>query len=181
MKLSNALLLPLAVFIINCGGLRVDTDYDTKYDYAGLKKYAWLDIDKNEEGNVLTLMPDLYERARIAVNRSFKAKGYKLAINEEPDFLVDVYLGIEEIKDVVDNRPIGRGSRGGDLDFSENIVREGTLIVDIITPDETYVIWRGVGMDEVSDPDEHEKKEAKQQRVDHILYEVLKEFPPDMD
>ena len=124
MKLSNTLLLLFSLFMISCGGLKVETDFDAKYDYAGLNKYAWLDIDENEEGNVLTLMPDVYERARIAVNRAFKAKGYKLAINEEPDFLVDVYLGVEEIKDVVDNRPTGRGSRGGDLDFSENIVRE---------------------------------------------------------
>jgi len=181
MKLGNILLILFALFSFSCGSLKVDTDYDTKYDYAGLSKYAWLDIDENEEGNVLIGMPDVYERARIAVNRALNEKGYKLAVNEEPDFYIDVYLGIEEITDIVDNRPAGRGTRGNDLDFTENFLREGTLIIDIIAPDETYVIWRGVGMDEVSDPDEYEKKEAKQQRVDHIVYQILKEFPPETD
>jgi len=179
MKLNIAVYILLAVVMFGCGGLQVDTDYDTKYNYADLKFYNWVDIDETEDDNVLVTMSDVYERARVAVNRSLNGKGYKIAVNEEPDFLVDVYLGIEEIKNVVDNRPGGRGSRGGDLDFNENVVREGTIIVDVITPDESYVIWRGMGVAEISDPDQNETKKDKQQRADYIIYQVLEEFPPD--
>lgn len=181
MKLANILILIIIVILYSCSGINVETDYDTQYNYAALKTYNWADIDETEDANVLTGKTDVYERARIAVNRSLMAKGYKIAVNQESDFLVDAYLDIEEIKNVVDNRPAGRGSRGGDLDFYENIVNEGTLIIDIITPDNTYVIWRGVGMAEVSDPDEYETKETKQQRADYIIYQILEEFPPDMD
>lgn len=179
MRAGIPLIILLTVYITGCGGLKVESDYDTEYNYSALKYYQWADIDENEKDNVLTTMPEVYERARIAVNRSLNAKGYKIAVNEEPDFLVDVYLGIDEINDLVDNRPGGRGSRGGDLDIQKNVVREGTIIVDIITSDDTYVIWRGMGFEEISDPDEYETKEQKQLRADHIIYQVLNEFPPD--
>jgi hypothetical protein len=181
MKLKIYIYMILVIFLTGCGGLRVETDYDKDYDYALLKTYNWADIDKTEHDNVLTVMPDVYERARAAVNKTLNAKGYRLASNNEHDFLVDIYLGIEEIKDIIDNRSGGRGSRGGVLDIQNNVVREGTIIVDIITPDDTYVIWRGIGMDKISEPDPNETKEIKQRRADHIIYQLLEQFPPDLD
>ncbi len=178
MRILNTLSVILLIYLSGCGGLKVETDYETDYNYAELKYYQWADIYGNEKDNILANMPDLYKRVRIAVNRTLEMKGYKITVKNRPDFLVDVYLSIDEIEVIVDNRPGGRGNRGN-LNFSENFMREGTLIVDIISPEDKFVIWRGVATDQVSDPDEQESKEIKQRRADHIIYQVLQEFPPE--
>ena len=79
------------------------------------------------------------------------------------------------------SRPRGRASRGTEADFTESSVKEGTLIVDVITPDESYVIWRGIGMAEMANPDLYQSEEEKQQRVEYVIYQILEDFPPDID
>jgi hypothetical protein len=153
----------------------VNHDYDTEYDFAPLKVYAWLPIKST--GNVSELR---IRRFVNAVNSQLQAQGYTLS-TDNPDFLVAVHGATKEQINVT-NWGYGYGPRWGrgwgagygDIDVSQ--WTEGTIFVDIVDAGSRNMVWRGSAQTEVDDSASPEKQE---QRYADIVARLFAKFPPE--
>ena len=159
--------------------LVIDQDYDTTYDFAKLRTYAWLPSPPGDQ------MEDMTEkRVQGAVNSQLKAKGYSEA-GDSPDFLVSM----EGIKKTVTGGSVGIGAsiavpvgshgsvRLGGGKSKPRTKEEGTLNVNIVDAKTQTVIWKGTAsaaLQPKKSPDE------QQQRINQVVAELLKTFPPGM-
>jgi hypothetical protein len=165
-------------FIVSCATpLVVDYDYDTTYDFTKLRTYDWLPSPPGSQ------MEDLTEKRFMhAVNTQLQAKGYSQSA-ESPDFLI----ALQGIKKTVSSGstavgasigvPVGgRGSMSVGVGKSrERVKQEGTLTLDFLDRTNNAIIWQGTATAAVqpkSSPDE------QQQRINMVIAELLKNFPP---
>ncbi len=156
--------------------LAVEHDYDTTYDFSKLKTYEWLPSPPGDQ------MEDMTEkRVQGAVNNQLQGKGYSRSA-DAPDFLVSV----EGVKKTVTGGTVGVGAsvsipgthgalRVGGGKSKEQVKQEGTLSLNIVDAKTQTVIWKGTAtaaLQPKSSPEE------QQQRINQVVAELLKAFPP---
>ncbi len=171
-----------------CSTLTVNTDYNTTYDFKKLKTYTWLD-DGKAPGSDARINNDLViDRVRAAVERNLAAKGYVKSESISADFMVSWLGGIEKKLQVdsIDHfySPYGYGALGHDPfrtgmgGMRTTTAREyevGTLIVDILDPEQHKLIWRGTGTDRLGGNDD---PEVVTRNINTAIDAILKAFPP---
>lgn len=160
-----------------CSPLKVQHDYDTTYDFAKLKTYDWAASSPGSEKEELTM-----RRIEQTVNSQLQAKGYVRSA-ETPDFLVSV----QGVRKTVSGGSVGvgtsvavpvgsRGSVSVGLGKSKSRTHEeGTLILEFTDAAAKALIWQGTAsatLREAGAPEE------QQQRINAVVAELLKKFPP---
>jgi hypothetical protein len=168
----------LASVVAGCATpLVIDHDYDTTYDFSKLRTYAWL---PSPPGNQMEDMTE--KRVQGAVNNQLQTKGYSQT-NESPDFLV----AVEGIKKTVTAGSVGVGAsvaipvggRGalhvGGGRSQPRTKEEGTLNVNIVDAKTQTVIWKGMASAALQPK---KSPEEQQQRINQVVAELLKSFPP---
>jgi hypothetical protein len=153
-------------------------DYDTTYNFSPLKTYGWLPSPPGDQMQEMT-----EQRVQGAVNSQLQAKGYSRSA-EAADFLVSV----EGIKKTVNGGSTGVGasisvpvgnrasmSLGGGKSRSREKM-EGTLSLNIVDAKTKKVIWKGTSSAEIKGKG---TPEEQQQRIDKVIGEMLKSFPPE--
>ena len=189
-RTSAALVLLLAAIVAGCSSLEVSFDYDPKANFAGLKSYEWLDEpkmptgDPRIDGNTI-----LENRIHEAVDSAFAARGIN-KVTSNPDFLVAYHVSLDKQRSVQTlNSYYGYGPGWGYgygaayrpgywAGAPETYVyeyEEGTLILDIVDPENKALIWRGSAQDEV-----HFKStpERDQTQLNEAVQKMLENFPP---
>ena len=189
-RTSAALVLLLAAIVAGCSSLEVSFDYDPKANFAGLKSYEWLDEpkmptgDPRIDGNTI-----LENRIHEAVDSAFAARGIN-KVTSDPDFLVAYHVSLDKQRSVQTlNSYYGYGPGWGYgygaayrpgywAGAPETYVyeyEEGTLILDIVDPENKALIWRGSAQDEV-----HFKStpERDQTQLNEAVQKMLENFPP---
>jgi hypothetical protein len=116
-------------------------------------------------------------RVRASVDRALAAKGYTRVESGSPDFLVGYHAVLRAKMDVA---TIDRwyGYRGGGFANPHYDVRpydEGTLLIDVIDPASTKLLWRGTATGAVLEKADVDKREK---RADQAVNDILAEFPP---
>ena len=165
MRRFETFTLIVALFAVcgACSTLRVNTDYNPTYDFKKLKTYTWLD-DGRAPGSDARINNDLViDRVRAAIERNLAAKGYLKSESISADFMVSWLGGIKKKLQVdsIDHfySPYGYGALGRDpfrtgvVGTRTNTIREyevGTLIVDVLDPEQHKLIWRGTGTDRLT-------------------------------
>ena len=178
---ANLLLYALALMAVSgCSSLQVSRDYDAARDFSVLRTYAWQHDMQPETGDPRIDNNLLDERVRRAVNDTLKNKGFRRADRGEADFLVAYFRNYRSrISGGSWNVGAGRGSYGryGSVGYGSDISQydQSILTIDILSPDNNKLIWRGVGIRtsyEGSSP-------GKMTRiVNKSVEKILKKFPP---
>ncbi len=156
-----------AVTFASCSSLSTDFDYDTSFDFAGLHTYAWID----KQDNSLDM-----KRVREAVDATLRARGFQ-PTESRPDFQVAAHVSTKDRLRVVDwgytYHPRGYWYGGRDVDVYQ--YEEGTLILDVIDPGQSELIWRGTAsktIDRGWTPLERDEEAREAVRA------LLEKFPP---
>lgn len=176
--LRNWLLVMCIVSIMGaCSPLKVNHDYDMTYDFTKLKTYDWTSSPAGNDKEELTM-----RRLEQAVNGQLQAKGYTRS-GETPDFLVSV----QGVRKMVSGGSVGvgtsvavpvgsRGSVSVGLGKSKSRTHEeGTLILEFTDAAAKTLVWQGTAtgaMKGAASPEE------QQQRINAVIAELLKKFPP---
>ena len=187
---TGVLALWLLILASGCSTLEVSYDYDPKADFKGLSSYAWLDEpqkptgDPRIDGNTI-----LRDRIHEAVNTELRARGYR-EVSSDADFLVAYHVSLDRRQSVQTlNNYYGYGPGWGYgygasyrpgywAGAPETYVyeyEEGTLILDIVNPEDRQLMWRGSATDEVSFKSTPEKDQAQ---LNKAVQELLEHFPP---
>ncbi len=158
---------------LGCSSLRVNVDYDPKFDFSSQRDFVVL--HKNREGED-TLYNDRVIRALVS---ELEAKAYRKTEREEADLVFVFHTNVESKTDIdSDYRMIGYGGYG----YSRMMVsstrtyhyKKGTLIIDALEPSSQKIVWRGVATDVLK------KQETPQERtayINEVVKETMKDFP----
>jgi hypothetical protein len=168
---------------ISCSTVRVETDYDPDADFGGLSTYAWMPHPPAVSNDPLLHNSLLDSRVRSSVDKEMAAKGIRKVSAAKASFLVNYYINLEQ-KIRVDTIPVatygygyGVNRRYGGM-AAETQVQQyevGTLILDIVDPKKSELLWRGSGSTRVGRAN---TPEDKQKKVDEAVTKMLAEFPP---
>ena len=148
---SATLAVALTASLAGCTSFPVETDYDPEIDFV-----------------------------RRAVDAALAAKGYRKTDDGSADFEVTYHVGVERQVDVqtyVDSYPRGYRWYSGPTQ-AYTTVREydvGSLVLDIVSPSEKQLIWRGATQARINDAGTPEQREK---RARAAVDAILAKFPP---
>ena len=145
-RLTGALTLLLV--LVSCKiSPPISVDYDTQYNFANLKSYAWI---KAKDSNKVKTLDG--KRQAAAIETILNRKGFRKLVNtSQADFLLKTHT-ITDKKTDVDAfftmwgyypyyHPLNWPHRS-----SATVTREyeiGTLVLDIVDREKKEVVWRG--------------------------------------
>lgn len=180
----------LAAFVAGCSTMEVTSDHDPQADFSSLARYDWLPEPQKPTGDPRIDDNTLLDRRiRRAVDAELAAKGFEKS-PADPDFLVGYHVSLDTRRSVqVLNAyygyapgwgyHYGAGYRPyawpGPAETWVYEYEEGTLVLDVVTPGERHLIWRGAARDEVHFKSTPEESEA---RIREAVARMLERFPP---
>ncbi len=189
-KATRALVMVLAAVTVGCSSMEISYDYDSKVNFAGLKTYEWLKEpqkptgDPRIDGNTI-----LKNRIHEAVDTALAGRGFR-KVTSDPDFLVAYHVSLDKRRSVQTlNSYYGYGPGWGYgygaayrpgywAGAPETYVyeyEEGTLILDVVNPENKELIWRGSAQDEVHFKSTPEKDQTQ---LNEAVHKMLQKFPP---
>ena len=168
--------------LLGCVSYPVETDYDPEIGFDSLHSYTWLSTTRDKTGDPRIDNDLLDRRVRRAVEAAFETKGYRKVAAAEADFAINYHVGIERQIDVqtyVDTPSYGYGYRwSGGYSHAYTTVQEydvGSLILDVIKPNEERLIWRGATQARMYEEGTPEQRDT---RVQAAVDAILAKFPP---
>ncbi|MET0379138.1 MAG: DUF4136 domain-containing protein [Spongiibacteraceae bacterium] len=157
---KTAVALLTVLWLGGCGGIPVNTDYDSDYQMSPTASYAWIDSPKKAARDPLIDNDLLERRVHRAVDEQLAANGLRpVNDGQQPDLLVAYHVGQEDKVDIntTDNfyghygyypcwhcwgpSPYGYGYG---QDVWVNYYTEDTLLIDIIDAKTKKLVWRGM-------------------------------------
>ena len=186
----RAALLVLTTTVVGCSTMEISYDYDPKADFKGLETYDWLNEpqkptgDPRIDGNTI-----LETRIHEAVDTGLAARGFR-KVASDPDFLVAYHVSLDRRQSVQTlNSYYGYGPGWGygyGASYRPGVwagapetyvyeYEEGTLILDIVNPENKELMWRGSAQDEVHFKSTPEKDQAQ---LNEAVQKMLEKFPP---
>jgi len=178
------LVVMLASLIISaCTDLVIRTDYQPGTQFSSLKTYAWLPDMQQKTGNPALDSSLLNNRIRNALEQNMSAIGFRSVAPEQADVYLTYYLTlesrIESFPTTITYYGYRGHRRGGGYAYGYgNDIQEykyNTLYVDMISPANKQIIWRGTAESLLEDSSTPEKRE---QRVNHIVSQIMQRYPP---
>lgn len=186
----RALLLMLAAAVAGCSTMEISYDFDPKANFKGLKTYAWLEQpqkptgDPRIDGNTI-----LETRIHEAVDTGLAARGFR-KVTSDADFLVAYHVSLDKRQSVQTLNSYYAYGPGWGYGYGASYrpgywagapetyvyeYEEGTLILDIVNPENKELIWRGSAQDEVHFKSTPEKDQAQ---LNEAVQKMLEKFPP---
>jgi hypothetical protein len=165
----------LILALASCSSMRINTDYDTTVDFSTLKTYAWMERQRPEGEDPRMDNTLLEARVRAAVNRELSARGYPKVAAEDATFLVTYHVAREERFQL---RSTGGAGWGWGSTTHVHQYEEGTLILDILSPDGNMLLWRGTATAHVN---ESASPSRREKQINEAVERILKRFPPEQN
>ena len=178
MKFTNLIIaFSLTALLSSCSSLDISTDFDPTQDFSKYKTYRWERIKERDPNDILTKNLRLRKRVLVAVNKGLQEKGFEKLDRGKPDFIVFVHAGVQQKTNVYYHGGYYYGGWWGPYGSSTSVshYNQGTLVLDIVDPEEKELSWRGIASDVVqsySDP------EALQEELDYVISIMFEDFPP---
>ncbi len=149
--------------------------FDRKNDFGGYETYDWVEHKKRPEGSPLAVGGEIDTKIRNAIDRELAARGFKPAIDQEPDFFVSFDGAMEQVTDIEANRrEIASGVAWvayGDI----NSYRQGTLIITVTDAESDKSVWSSWTTNKLKGSQKPGKK------IDKAVRKLLSKFPPPVD
>ncbi len=178
----------MATFLLGGCASNVAVDYDQKIDFSKLKTYSLFIPDTPRAGHVKLDNPMIAERINHAIEQQLGVDGYQQATSN-PDFLVTYHL---QVKQEVDSRNtgfntsvgVGRGSYGryggmgmtyGGPSYEVYSYEKGIMTIDVLTPADKKLIWRGSTSRRLSSSSTPEKSKKA---INEVVAEIFSHYPP---
>ena len=183
MRSRRHLPLVLAFIILawGCMGPTVRTDFDPAADFMTFRTYAFSGMTDLNQGGVLDNSL-VRKRLEQMVGEQLTSKGLQqVAVGDKPDLLVHYWIGLKDKQRVESTGPaVGmygwRGPYGYGAGYSGVTTyeyTEGTLIVDLVTPANNELVWRGSMVGTMTDSKEQNLKMAGE-----AIAKAFQEYPP---
>ena len=168
--LATAAGVLLGIALAGCSGISVDNDYDPSQDFSKLKTWAWAPMQPQADGGEFSRISNLtIERIHGAVASELNQKGYRMTDDKKADFWVQHYAAVGQRIEAYAG--YNYGWYGDDVIVTE----EGTIIVDIVSPKDKRLIWRGTARSAIDDDMTPEERET---RIVESVQKILAQFPP---
>ncbi len=179
------LVLVAAVASSSCASLReppirVDFEFDRQASFGELQRFDFHVLPDSAPRDERVDAPLFNARVQRAVQSLLEARGFERDVSGKPDFLIvhygvlDTRIDIQRYVDlnVYTYRPWAQPMRMQEIisDYDE-----GLLIIDIIDPDSSALIWRGYGETRV---DLDAKSTERAARLRRLIAKMLETFPP---
>ena len=143
----------------------VERTWDESFDFSSVKGFAWVE----EPGWKVNPLAD--RRIRSAVESTLEAKGYSITKPGSADLLLDYRAAVRD-RLQIDEVWRGRRLRGPVVRvWDVTSYAEGTLLLDMLSPGEGDVVWRGSISGAIS-------RETADKRINKAVSKLLKKFPP---
>ena len=188
MKLLDAVnILFLSLFLSGCSlPPKVDSHYDSNFDFSSLKHYRWFVLPGDIEADELMI-----QRLRNAVDRQMGIKGFKQN-SESPDFLISMQ-GFKDTAILAATRGTSyqRGTAGGtrknpsanslrgreyrQTGYSPTVYEEGKLTLTLINAANDQTIWEGIATGLIQS---NNSPESREKRTQDTIARLLADFPP---
>jgi len=198
-RFSALIALAVSGLMVGCVNppLTPIVDYNKSYNFSSVRTVALHQLPQDLEGSPAVLTDQARERINDALLQSIKAKGLKVVDDaQQADMLLSWYLVTE---DKTEERRVTTGAMA-DLLSSPAFVsyynraafyqcwecitpttrteiqeyRSGTLIVDLIDPEDQKSMWRSVTNMRLRGPIDKD-----QGRYDEAATQALQNFPPE--
>ncbi len=186
MKLFQILILSvITLSLIGCSSIKYSTDFDPTQDFGKYKTYRFANPGEVDPEDLLTQYPLIKKRVIAAIEEDFAVKGFQLAEEGDPDFVVLLAAGSKERMQVTSTGGYGYGGwyggyrgYGGGYGGSTYVsyYEEGTLIIDIIDWQEKELSFRGAATGTLSKSEK--TPEESQADIDELVKNILSKFPP---
>jgi hypothetical protein len=172
----------LALFgLQGCETIKVVSDHDPSFSFAGYDSYAWMS-EHPMVSSAQGVNPLLEGRIMAAIQDSLGQKGMKLVADPaQADFVIAFGVGARERVSVTSTPyPVAyRGAWGwGGMYYNDVDVRqytEGRLAIDIFDADERRPVFHGYATANVSATTDQAKR---QQMLREAVAKILAGFPP---
>jgi len=187
MKLFRILILSVfTLSLIGCSSIKYSTDFDPTQDFSTYKTYRFANPSEVDPEDLLNQYPLIKKRVVAAIEEDFAAKGFQLAEEGEPDFVVLLAAGSKERMQVTNTGGYGYGGwYGGYRGYGGygyggstyvSYYEEGALVIDIVDWQEKELSFRGTATGTL---DKSEKTpEESQADIDNLVTNILAKFPP---
>ncbi|HLG20608.1 MAG TPA: DUF4136 domain-containing protein [Bdellovibrionota bacterium] len=142
--------------------LVIKTEKDPYAVFYPAKAYAWhplSDVHPKFDGDI-----------RAALDRELTAHGFQKSTAGKPDFWVGYQFKREEM-----TKKTPQTFHGGDYSWTEKQYRLGTLIIDVFSPDQRRIIWKGWSE---SNYDPKLSDEKKIQMANDAIKQIVVQMPP---
>ncbi len=176
--------------------LNVNTDYDHRVDFSSLKTYRWHIRNQHNRKSRDYLGNDIMDqRIRSNIDMELAEKGFQEKHGLEPvDFLVNYSILVENKTDIRSYNTyngyapgfrygMGYGSYGRSVSMGYSTgtdtrvidYKQGTLIIDILDPENDKLIWRATGDGRLP---KEQTREQREEMIHKVVQVLLKDFPP---
>ena len=171
-KLERLATLALAVSVIACSTLVVNTDYAPGTDFSKYKTFTL-------KPGAKAANPIAAERFKQSLGNALAARGLK-QVPEGGDLNVFAHfsLGKETQLDTYGYGGWGGWGYGGMGGMQTTQVREiptGTLVIDLVDSKTNTAVWRGTAKDEISTT---ATPEERSQKADLVAQKPFENYPP---
>ena len=170
-------LLVTTLLFVGCSTIDVSVDYDDSFNFKSAKTFA---VVKNNEMADNTLLND---RIISAIKNDLKLKNYKESAVESADLIVVFYTKVKEKSQVSTSFSGGLGYRGygrgygyggGMTTTHQYDYEEGTLVIDALNPKTKKIVWRAIGVKELS---HKENPQERTEAVNAAVKKIMEKFP----
>ena len=157
--------------------LFIDARHIAGTDFTGYRTFAWIPRDTTLDSPVLYQLPQLRDWIRDGVERALTARGFRKASYGEADFTVTYQVSVRDVSVLRKRRfRMSHGYRRDRMPGWREVTEvrsmpEGTLILDVVDPDEDVVVWLGRVAGLISGA-------VTERGVGDAVAELLDRFPP---
>jgi hypothetical protein len=163
----------MLISISGCSSLKVSSDFDSEFDMKTLKQF-YIISSKAKFKDTLTI-----NRINKAISHELSLKNYIQSSKKDADFLVYYHINVRNKTQIVtDYQSIGMYPyryRGMMVPTTRTYnYDEGQLIIDMIDPKNSNIIYRMSVKDQLKNFD-NPKERTKY--INEVIKQVLKDFP----
>jgi len=173
----KTLLFVLLLLIAGCSTMKVESDYDPKFDFKQLRTFA-VAYPEDKNGKTLT-----QSRIAEALTGQMVKKGYIKADRSEADFVMLFHTHVTTKQQIVTDYqmvgyyPMYGYGFGGSVAVpvqSEYTYDEGKIIIDAVDPRGKSIFWRAVATDELKSL---KTPEERIKYLNSVVDRAMKAFP----
>ena len=174
----------LLMLLSNCTSMEIKSESVPTANFSGYSTYQWVQNTQGKTGDPRIDNPDLDQRIRRIMEANLSLKGYRKALNDDPDFLVTYFAALKNTLRSASihgsyDYPYDQGFPGAwgpsGRTSAPHQYEKGVLIIHILDGKTRQLVWRGSAK---ADVDLAARQRKKQEQVREAVRKILEQFPP---
>ncbi len=162
---------------VGCGSPRIDTEYDRQHDFSTLRTFDFVPEPEERPEPVPPGLGLLRVQIIESVIAKMESLGFRQAGGEQPDVLIAIHIvGPQWVERRRESALVG-SSHFFELAYQRELLtshhfKEGTLVLDMVDPESSRLLWRGWATRVIDGPD------VAGERFREAVHSMLAKFPP---